>query len=257
MTPSDTLTTAIPLQIANLTATHGAGPIFEELSLTVRPGEVFGLVGLNGEGKTTLIKTCLNLMDAKRGNVAFFGCSNQTPESRRKVAYLPEKFMPPRSLRGHEFLRLILGFHGVVSDADQVREMAGLLDMDPERLSHRVSGYSKGMGQKLGLLATLLTGCPLLMLDEPMSGLDPMARISLKQQILDYRAFGHTVFLSSHILIDLDELCDRIGILHGGKLVFVGPPGDLKQKTSENDLEKAFLSSIGKVAPAEPSPVRG
>ena len=117
-------------------------------------------------------------------------------------------------------------------------------------LTRPIRGYSKGMVQKLGLLATLLTDRPLLILDEPMSGLDPKARIRLKQQLADYRSRGRTIFMSSHILADHDELCDRVAVLHQGRLGYVGSPAGLKERQGAATLETAFLAEIEGPQPA-------
>ena len=124
------------------------------------------------------------------------------------------------------------------------KAMACGLDLDPMALDRQARTYSKGMGQKLGLLATLLTGLPLLILDEPMSGLDPRSRIMLKDRLIEYREAGGTIFFSSHILADIEEICDRVGIMHGGKLVYLGTPADLIAKHQANGLERAFLAAI-------------
>lgn len=234
---------AAPMTVANLTVTHGGATVFSDLSLCVRPGEIFGLIGLNGAGKTSLIKAALALLEPEAGEVRFFGIPHSRPESRQKAAYLPEHMAPPRQMRGMEFLRFMLGLHGLVLDPARAGALAGAIDLDPAALERRTGGYSKGMGQKLGLLAALLCDCPLLLLDEPMSGLDPRARILLKVQMLARRDLGHSIFLSSHILTDLDELCDRIAILHAGRLLFTGPPADLRQAHGES-LERAFLAAI-------------
>jgi len=107
-----------------------------------------------------------------------------------------------------------------------------------------VQTFSKGMRQKLGLLGTLLTGCPLLILDEPMSGLDPRARAFVKDMLRDVKAQGRTVFLSSHILSDMQELCDRVVVLHDTKFQFEGPPQGLLQVGQSDNIERAFLNVI-------------
>src|ERR1019366_2529923 len=118
------------------------------------------------------------------------------------------------------YLDLSLSYYGRRLDRAQARHMAALLDLDPEVLGQRVGTYSKGMGQKLGLLGAFLINAPLLILDEPMSGLDPRARIRLKEAMLSARKEGRTVFFSSHILSDIDEICDRIGVIHEGRQLF-------------------------------------
>lgn len=232
-----------PMLISNLTVTHGKRTVFSDISLRIGAGEIFGLIGLNGAGKTSLIKAALLLLEPQAGEVHFFGVPHMQPESRQKIAYLPEHMAPSRQMRGIEFLRFTLGLHGLGLDRARAGLLAGAIDLDPQALQRRTGDYSKGMGQKLGLLAVLLTDCPLLILDEPMSGLDPRARILLKKQLQARRALGHSIFLSSHILTDLDELCDRIAILHEGRLLFTGTPAKLREMHGAS-LEHAFLGAI-------------
>jgi ABC-2 type transport system ATP-binding protein len=233
----------LPLDIRNLSGGYAKLTVFADLSLEVRAGEIFGLIGLNGVGKTTLIKAILDLGRAE-GEITIFGEDHYKPESRRSLAYLPEKFLPSPQLKGWEFLDLTLAYYGHKVDADKAVEMARGLDLDPLALDRPARTYSKGMGQKLGLLATLLTGLPLLILDEPMSGLDPRSRSMLKDRLIEYRATGGAIFFSSHILADIEEICDRVGIMHGGKLIYLGPPADLIAKRQANSLERAFLAAI-------------
>ena len=234
-----------PLCVMNLGVAYGETEILSELSLRVEPGEIFGLIGLNGAGKTTLIKSALSLIEAKSGVIEFFGVSHLLPASRIDVAYLPERLAPPKQMRGSEFLRFALGLHGLAYDRDAAEQIAVAIDLDKSVLDKYIGAYSKGMSQKLGLLATLLSGRRLLLLDEPMSGLDPRARILLKTQMLAYRARGHSIFLSSHILADMHELCDRVAVLHGGRILFVGTPANLCIIQGEASLERAFLAAIG------------
>ena len=118
--------------------------------------------------------------------------------------------------------------------------------LDADVLKRRVQTYSKGMRQKLGLLGTTLTGCSLLILDEPMSGLDPMARSHVKDMLAEAQTKERTIFLSSHILADMDEICDRVAVLHNNTIMFVGTPSELKKKTMSKNLERAFLHFIEK-----------
>lgn len=219
--------------------------MFENLSLQVAPGEIFGLLGVNGAGKTSLVKAVLSLLEPDAGSVQIFGVSSKMPASRRQAAYLPENFRPPSAMKGAQFLRLVLGLHNLSFDLRRADGLARAIDLDPTALDRRIATLSKGMAQKLGLLATFLTCCPLLILDEPMSALDPRARIMLKMHMQAYRAEGKAIFLSSHILTDLEELCDRIALLHAGRIVFAGTPGELCTQQNESTLERAFLSRIG------------
>ena len=170
--------------------------------------------------------------------------------SRAHLAYLPERFQPPGHLSGHDFIRLSLAFYQLRGDAALAAARAAALDLEPAALSRPIRSYSKGMAQKLGLLATLLTERPLLILDEPMSGLDPKARLGLKRELAAGRARGQTILMSSHELADQDELCDRVAVLHRGRLGYVGAPAELKRRTHAHTLETAFLAAIEGLEPA-------
>lgn len=234
------------LDISQVAAGYGHGNVIEGIDFKVKSGETFGLMGLNGVGKTTLIKVMLGLMESTEGHVEVFGRKTLDPESKRKIAYLPERFEPPNFLSGLEFIRFSLRLYGTKFVEDEVLEAADRLALDRAALRRRVNTYSKGMRQKTGLLGTLLTGCPLLILDEPMSGLDPRARVHVKDEILACRERGMTVFLSSHILADMDEICDHVGVIHDGRLMFRGTPAELKTQTDQEYLERAFLETISK-----------
>lgn len=232
-----------PLSIQGLTVAYGRRIVLQDVALEMEPAEVFGLIGLNGVGKTTMIRTVLGLGQT-RGGVDLFGIPHTNPAARRNLAYLPEKFLPARLLTGWEYLSIALSYHRIGLDRIAAEAMAEALDLDPAALPRRTGTYSKGMGQKLGLVATLLSGLPLLILDEPMSGLDPRARVRLKDQIRIYREAGHSIFLSSHILADMEEICDRVGVLHGRRILYDGPPGGLTDRHGGISLERAFLAEI-------------
>jgi ABC-2 type transport system ATP-binding protein len=236
--------TTVPVRIDQIHKNYGGHQVLESVGFSLEPGEIFGLIGLNGAGKTTLIKVMLDLITAQQGTVEIAGVSSRSIEARKNLSYLPEKFQPSRYLKGMEYLELALSYYGLPLDKDAARAKAAALDLDPQVLSRRVGGYSKGMGQKLGLVGAFLADRALLILDEPMSGLDPSARIRLKAELLANKRAGKTVFFSSHILSDIDEICDRIGIIHGGKLYFIGTPKAFKERMQESSLEKAFLGVI-------------
>lgn len=233
-----------PLSIHSIHKSYGASKVLHDISFSLEPGEIFGLIGLNGAGKTTLIKILLDLASADAGDIQIFGASSKDPEARENLAYLPEKFQPSRYVKGKEYIALSMSYYGKTMQLAEAREKVAALDLDPEKLEYRVGAYSKGMGQKLGLVSTFLIDVPLLVLDEPMSGLDPSARIKLKEQLLALKREGKTIFFSSHILSDIDEICDRIGILHEGKLLFAGTPAAFKHIHSDAVLERAFLNAI-------------
>jgi len=233
----------LPLNIVGVSTAYGKKQILDSISFDVRPGEAFGLVGLNGVGKTTLIRSILNLRSST-GDISLFGEPHTEARSRRNLIYLPERFHPPLQLTGYEHLSIVLAYFGQSLDRDAAQLIARKLDLDTSALGRRVRTYSKGMGQKLGLAATFLVNAPLMILDEPMSGLDPRARVLLKDRLMEARSAGRSIFFSSHILSDIEEICDRIGILHGGHIIFTGTPADFVAKYAAPSLERAFLAAL-------------
>ena len=242
------------IQIEGLAAGYGATAVLSGVALTVPTGETLGLIGLQGAGKSTLLKSILMLVTPSAGSVHLFGKCHRDPGSRAQLAYLPERFQPPGHLTGHDFVRLTLAFYRRQVSRAATSRLAEELDLEPLALTRPIRSYAKGMAQKLGLLATLLTDRPLLILDEPMSGLDPQARMRLKQQLAAYRARGRTILMSSQILADHDELCDRVAVLHHGRLGYVGSPAGLKQRQGAATLATAFLAEIGGPLPAQAAP---
>jgi ABC-2 type transport system ATP-binding protein len=235
-----------PLNIENIKKRFGKNVILDGINLSLKNNEIFGLIGLNGIGKTTLIKIILDLLDANDGTVEIFGKNSTLTESRKNLAYLPEKFQPSPFLKGREFLNIFCKQEkNEKLNLEKVYYLADLLALDRNVLDLRISKYSKGMIQKLGLVGTFLNEAKLVILDEPMSGLDPKARICLKDLLKECKNNGKTIFFSSHILADIDEICDRIGILHNKKICFTGQPKTFKIKRKENLLERAFLKEIG------------
>ena len=240
------MTSVLPLSLKKVSIGYDGHSVANDVSFDVKSGEVFGFIGLNGEGKTTLIKTLLGLRDALNGDISVFRYPSGSRDAKRNVAYLPEKFMPAWFMNGNEFVRFSASLYGKDVENEEIASMARALALDASFLSNRVHTYSKGMGQKLGLIATILTGASLLVLDEPMSGLDPLARMRVKRVLLECKKNGQTVFLSSHILSDLDELCDTIAVLDSGEVKYLGAPAQLKKDMNSELLEKAFLSVIGR-----------
>ena len=233
-----------PLSIYELSKSYGTHTVLDKVSLDLKQGEIFGLIGLNGIGKTTMIKCILQLSHANSGAASFFGIDSLKDESRQNIAYLPEKFFPSKHLRGYEYLDLCLDYYGLKLDKEAAKQAAIDLQLDVAALNNRISSYSKGMGQKIGLIGAFLSKRPLLILDEPMSGLDPKARIALKKKLLSYRDEGNTIFFSSHILADIDEICDRVAIIHDTEIRYLGTPDNFKQEYPEDSLEQSFLTAI-------------
>jgi ABC-type multidrug transport system ATPase subunit len=214
------------------------------VSFTVPTGSIFGLIGLNGAGKTTLIKCLLNFTFPDSGDIRIFSLPADDSLARGPLAYLPERFIPPAYLTGLEYLRMTSELYGVTLANQRMEEAAAAIDLDPKYLAQRVGSYSKGSGQKLGIAAVLLSERNLLVLDEPMSGLDPRARAYLKAEIKVAHRRGATVFFSSHSLADVEELCDSFTLLHEGEIRYVGGAEELCARTGADTLDGAFLKAL-------------
>ena len=232
------------LDIQQLAKNYGKLPVLQPLSLAVQRGECFGLVGKNGAGKTTLIKCVLNFCDINGGAIRIFDIPHNENRARSPLAYLPENFLPPHALTGRDFLKYMLALRELPYVEDQAQALCVALDLDPQALGRQARGYSKGMTQKLGLAACFLSQAELFILDEPMSGLDPKARALLKRQLALLKQAGKTVFFSSHVLADVEEICDRMAILHDGKMAYIGTTADCRAQYHGATLEQAYLAAI-------------
>jgi ABC-2 type transport system ATP-binding protein len=202
--------------------------ILRGLSLSVRAGEIFGFVGTNGAGKTTTIKLALGLTFPDCGSIKLFGRPAILPAVRAKVGFLPENPYFYDYLTGAEFLDFHARLFGL-SAADRRRRAVDLLERVglANRGDRQLRYYSKGMLQRIGLAQALINDPELVILDEPMSGLDPIGRREVRDLILELKASGRTVFFSSHILSDTELICDRVGIIVRGSLKTVGKVEDL------------------------------
>ena len=219
--------------------------VLEDVSFELTSGEALGLIGINGAGKTTLLRALLDLARPDSGTIKVFDTPSHDPSARAHLSYLAERFNPPGFVTGDELLRYLLALHGqslVIADA-QAEAMA--LDLEPAALARPLREYSKGMTQKLGLIACILARRALLVLDEPMSGLDPRARVLFKRRLVAQKAGGTTLFFSTHLLADVEAVCDRIAVLDSARLVFVGSPAVFLQHYSAGTLEEAFLNCLG------------
>jgi len=234
----------IALSIKDVSVTYTDKPAIDDINLEIEHGETFGLIGLNGAGKTTLIKCILSLRNQNKGKILINGKPRGKIDGKLDLAYLPEKFEPPWFLTGTEFIKFSLSLYKKNITDQEINETAEALALDRGALKRKVNTYSKGMRQKLGLMATMLTGCDVFIFDEPMSGLDPQARALVKRMMTDIKHKDKTIFLSSHILADMDEICDRVAVLYDTHICYVGPPNGLKEKTSTDNLEHAFLDFI-------------
>jgi ABC-2 type transport system ATP-binding protein len=240
-----TTSESIPaLHFERVSKRFGRALALSGLSLDVEAGLSFGLAGMNGAGKTTLIKCLLDFCDVDAGRIEVFGVSHRVTAARAPLVFLPERFVPPYYLTGRDFLRYMLKLRDVPYDSAAAEAMLACLDLDVSALTKPVRAFSKGMTQKLGLAACFLARRKLYVLDEPTSGLDPKARALLKAQIKRLRDEGRTVFLTSHSLADVEEICDRMAVIHQGQLRFAGTPQQLRSRYGSVTLEQAFLACI-------------
>ena len=231
------------VRAAALAKRYGTIEALRGVDLDVAAGEAFGLVGANGAGKSTLIRCMLDLT-AYRGTVELFGAPATRPHSRRRLAYVPERFVPPHYLRGREFLALMAELAGTAFDPARAAALAEALELERDALERPVRRLSKGMTQKLGLAACFQLGRELYVLDEPMSGLDPAARVAVKSVLRRLHGEGRTLFFTSHVLADVEELCSSIAVLDRGRIRFRGRPAALCERYAEPRLESAFMRCI-------------
>ena len=235
---------AAAVRIGALGKRYGNVAALGGVDLEVAAGEGFGLVGANGAGKTTLIRCLLDLAAYETGAIEIFGIAAANPAARRRLAYLPERFNPPHYLRGAEFLRVMLALAGERYDAARAGQLLDELELERDALARPVRGLSKGMTQKLGLASCLLMPRELYLLDEPMSGLDPAARVAVKTVLRRLHGEGRTLFFTSHVLADVEELCSSLAVLERGAVRFRGSPAALCEKYGEPRLEAAFMRCI-------------
>jgi ABC-2 type transport system ATP-binding protein len=209
-----------------LTKRFGSTLALDGLDLEVHEGEVVGFLGPNGAGKTTTIRLLLGLLIATRGHARLFGLDSrrQAVAAHRRIAYVPGEASLWPALTGEETLSFMARLHGGVDEAyrDLLIERFAL---DPAK---RVRAYSKGNRQKLSLIAGLMTRADLLILDEPTAGLDPLMEVAFRECAHEASERGQTIFLSSHILSEVEALCDRIGILRAGRLIDIGTMRELR-----------------------------
>lgn len=226
------MTTAIDIRDLRKTYPRNwAAPPFEALkgiSLTVEEGEVFGFIGPNGAGKSTAIKILTGVMLPTAGSAALFEVDVTRPEARRGLGYVPENPSLPDYLTPMEILSMGLVLHGRKPDQPDAHCMRWLERFDLGEAARKVvRGFSKGMAQRTALAHAMAVEPRLLILDEPLSGLDPIGRRDVVDILSEYRQQGGTIFLTSHVLHDVERLADRFGLIHKGELKTIQSPNEL------------------------------
>ena len=217
----------------------------KDLSLSVRPGEVFGFLGPNGAGKTTTMNVLLGFVNATNGEAYLFGTNVREPIARQRIGYLPELTYYYKFLSAEELLRFYARIFGIPKAETERRidSVLKLVELEQAR-TRQIKTYSKGMQQRVGLAQALINDPDLLILDEPTSGLDPIGRMKVRQIIQRLKNEGKTVFFSSHELGEVETVCDRVAILHQGELKVEGRVSELADQHQCN-LEQLFLKEAG------------
>jgi ABC-2 type transport system ATP-binding protein len=241
---------AIALQASGITKAYSGAPVLAGIDLEVPVGEAFGLVGANGAGKTTFIKCMLDFCSADSGEFRLFGMRHGSTGARAPIAFVPERFVPPHYLTCREFIDLTSSLAGSRIAPDKLEQVFDELRLDRSALDRPVRQLSKGMTQKLGLAGCFLVERDLYILDEPMSGLDPASRVAVKSVLARLTREGRTLFFTSHVLSDVEELCTSIAVLDRGKIRFHGAPRELCDRYGETQLERAFMRCIHVDEPA-------
>lgn len=229
-------------QFGNIRALDG-------LSFQIKQGEIFGLIGPNGAGKTTTLRMISTLILPTSGSVEIFGLDpvNQAGEVRKIISYLPEEAGAYPNLSGNEYLEFMAKFNtkSQTELRDTIKEAAGISGLG-ERLRDKTKTYSKGMKRRLLVARALMTRPKLAVLDEPASGLDVLHAYHVREIIKTYvKQHGVTVLLSSHNMLEVEYLCDRVALLNKGKIVVEGKSDELKKKYQSANLEEVFAKVIG------------
>jgi len=227
------------IQTNQLTKSYGKSRGIIEVTFEITEGEVFGFLGPNGAGKTTTMRVLMGLLHANVGSATIGGldCWQQYTEVKKLVGYLPGEFAFDPGLRGAQILEYLSHLRGGV-DQVYLRKLVERLALDP---SKRFREYSHGNKQKLGLVQAFMHKPRLLILDEPTSGLDPLNQQEFYQMVAEVHAEGRTVFLSSHILPEIEHTCDRVAIIREGRLVKIDSVSSLKE-IHQYDVELSFVS---------------
>ncbi|SHM04566.1 ABC-2 type transport system ATP-binding protein [Caldanaerovirga acetigignens] len=230
------------IETFNLTKQYDGKGGCVDINLSVKEGEVFGFLGPNGAGKSTLVKTLVGLLRPTGGSARVLGRPLGDIRAMGKIGYLPENFRYHDWMTGLEVMRFHAELYKIPRPAERISELLELVGLSGHE-KKKVAGYSKGMQQRLGLAVALLADPALVFLDEPTSALDPVGRIEVREIIRDLKKKGKTVFLNSHLLSEVEMVCDRVAVINRGRIIACG---DLKDLLFENS---ALTVKIG--SPAE------
>lgn len=229
------------LKIEQLTKIYGEKKAVDDLSLHIRPGEIYGFIGHNGAGKTTTIKACCGILNFEEGNIQIDGISvKENPlECKKKLAYIPDNPDLYDFMTGIRYLNFIADIFGVNANdrQERIHKYADMFELTQD-LVQPISAYSHGMKQKLAIISALIHEPKLIIMDEPFVGLDPKASHLLKETMHELCATGTAIFFSTHVLEVAEKLCDKVAIIKEGRLICSGTMEEVKGDAS---LEEVFL----------------
>ena len=233
------------ISISGLTKRYRGIVAIDHLDLEVSRGEIFGFLGLNGAGKTTTIRILLDLLRPTSGKAAIFGhdCQSDSLKARSSVGYLPGEMGVYSDLTGHELLLFLEKLEGETVSRQHQNNLSERFELSDRDLSRKLREYSTGMKRKLGLIQAFQTDPMLLILDEPTEGLDPLMQEAFYELLADARNRGRTVFMSSHVLPEVERVCDRIAMLRKGKVVLLSSVQDARKLASRR-VRVAFQQDI-------------
>ncbi|MFW5928106.1 MAG: ABC transporter ATP-binding protein [Thermoplasmatota archaeon] len=234
------------VEIDGLVKKYGDFTAVKGISFSVKKGEIFGLIGPNGAGKTTTLRVISTLLGITAGSVSVFGndVKKEADEVRKIISYLPEDAGAYKNLTGKEYLEFIANFFdGNDSSKVMVKKGVQIADLG-ERIYDKVDTYSKGMKRRLLVGRALMINPKLVILDEPTSGLDVVNAREVREIIKNYAKRGTTVLLSSHNMLEVDYLCDRIALIDEGKIVERGIPKNLKKRYKSENIEEVFTKVV-------------
>ena len=228
------------LKIEHLTKSYGDVKAVDDLSLHIKPGEIYGFIGHNGAGKTTTLKAVAGVHGFDSGEIFVDGISikDKPIEAKRKMAYIPDNPDLYDYMTGIKYLNFVADIFGIGPErADRIKKYAAEFEIE-NNLNSAISSYSHGMKQKLALISALIHNPQLILMDEPFVGLDPKAAHTLKTIMRDICSSGGAIFFSTHVLEVAEKLCDKIAVIKGGKLIKSGTMEEVKGDAS---LESVFL----------------
>ncbi len=220
------------------------------ISFQIEEGEIFGLIGPNGAGKTTTLRMIATLLQPTAGTIEVFGLNllKQGTRIREMISYLPEEAGAYKNLKGIDYLKFMAGFYAKDNqEKKHIIERAIEIAKLGERLNDPIRNYSKGMVRKLLLARALMHNPKLVILDEPTSGLDVINSLEVRKLIIDYAKTGTTVIVSSHNMLEVEFLSNRVAFIHQGRIVESGPPSGLRNKYRAENLEQVFVKSLSHI----------